>query len=709
MSIGASMRSEQPETGISRRFLRTAALAATVLLVSVLNPHLASAQAAPTCPDDPTADVQGCINQDGDNNASIHEGGNLNGGDGVAGSQVIGAAGSGPTTIHANNTSTDANAEGGEANADFHTTVTNGPKLTVTGSGQNVTARATGNASTTQTFDPTVSITLNQFSSPTGSSFTSNTATPTITETASQLVDGTATLQATGSSPLTNTGSLTGTGPVSQSLTQTASSAITQTGAPVNVSSSNTADPLVNITNTQTGTAVTNPVATATAGESTTHADITQDGDNDLHIFDTANLTGGDGVAGSEVIGAAGSGATNITAANTSTDANSEGGDATGDYAFVGGGGPSVTATGPAITVTAIASGTATVEQAFTPSIAFLINQTSTPLALSTTTNLADPTLTLGASQSVTGVVTGAAPLTQSATGTSPVTQTIDQSAFSSIDQSGGPVTVTSTNVASPSATLTNLQSGSAFTSPQATATSGDHHLVADLNQNGDNNVHVFHAVNAVAGDGVAGSQVIGVASSGPSTIDATNNSTFANSEGGDATVRFADDIDPGPKLDVTAPPITVTAVATGVATVVQTATPNFTVTVNQVSDPTGSSVTTNTASPTITLTSTQNVTGSSTITSSGTGSSLLTTTGTVTGTSPVTQSSVQSGTSTVNQTGSPVNVISSNVGPTGTFTFTNSQNTTVITNPVANATADGVTTSDAFTGDGVSSSFSIS
>jgi hypothetical protein len=32
-----------------------------------------------------------------------------------------------------------------------------------------------------------------------------------------------------------------------------------------------------------------------------------------------------------------------------------------------------------------------------------------------------------------------------------------------------------------------------------------------------------------------------------------------------------------------------------------------------------------------------------------------------------------------------------------------------VITNPVANATADGVTTSDAFTGDGVSSSFSIS
>jgi hypothetical protein len=286
-----------------------------------------------------------------------------------------------------------------------------------------------------------------------------------------------------------------------------------------------------------------------------------------------------------------------------------------------------------------------------------------------------------------------------------------------------------------------------ASTSPQATATSGDHHLVADLNQNGDNNVHVFHDVTAVAGDGVAGSQVIGVASSGPSTIDATNNSSFANSEGGEAKFAFTDDVNPGPKLDVTAPPITVTAIATGVATVSQTASPSFTATINQTSNPTGSSITTNTATPTITLSGAQVVTGTASLTQtpfagsflgSGSqsftsppvsiigvtnapitvnninnqvvdGSSAVTNTGSVTGTSPTTQTSTQSGSSTINQTGSQVIVTSSNTGPTAPFVFTNSQNTTVITNPVVNATASGVTTSDAFTGDGVSGNFSIS
>ena len=68
MSMGTSMQSEQTISGIRRRSMKTAALFATVLLVSVLNPHLASAQPAPSCPTDPTADVQGCINQNGSNN-----------------------------------------------------------------------------------------------------------------------------------------------------------------------------------------------------------------------------------------------------------------------------------------------------------------------------------------------------------------------------------------------------------------------------------------------------------------------------------------------------------------------------------------------------------------------------------------------------------------------------------------------------------------
>src|SRR5439155_4801275 len=119
-----------------------------------------------------------------------------------------------------------------------------------------------------------------------------------------QLVDGSATLN--------NAATLSGTGPVDQSVTQSANNDITQAGGAANAVSSNTADPTVVIDNTQTGSATTNPVATATAGAVTTRNLLTQDGDNNLSIFDSADLTGGDGVAGSQVIGTAGSGAASI-------------------------------------------------------------------------------------------------------------------------------------------------------------------------------------------------------------------------------------------------------------------------------------------------------------------------------------------------------------------------------------------------------------
>jgi hypothetical protein len=95
------------------------------------------------------------------------------GGDGVAGSNIIGVAGAGDSTITASNDSGFAKGIGGDVENVSNITGDNGPDLNVYGSDVNVTSIAQGTAIVSQTASPTVTLALTAG----GSSTVSGTAT----------------------------------------------------------------------------------------------------------------------------------------------------------------------------------------------------------------------------------------------------------------------------------------------------------------------------------------------------------------------------------------------------------------------------------------------------------------------------------------------------------------------------------------------------
>jgi hypothetical protein len=197
------------------------------------------------------ADAEGCLTQDGDNASGAEDDFAGTGGDGVGGSNVIGAAGSGRTRIRADNTSEFSDAEGGSTESKSETVIDNGPSLEVEAGNRSVTAIATGVSSVRQVATPTVEITLDQVASATGASTVSNAVTSATT--------------LTGSNVLGQSG--TGAGPVTQTLTQTGTSSVTNTFAPVITTiATNDATISASAPVNQSATAISNPTATAIVG-----------------------------------------------------------------------------------------------------------------------------------------------------------------------------------------------------------------------------------------------------------------------------------------------------------------------------------------------------------------------------------------------------------------------------------------------------------
>ncbi len=247
-----------------RGWVHARLLAALLLFGAALFHTAAAAQEEETCEfsdeDDPDAepvDTEGCLSQEGDNLAGSNGDFNGGGGDGVGGSNVIGGAGTGRTRIQADNTSEFSDAKGGSTESESHTSIDNGPKLSVEGGNTTIVAEATGISTVNQVAAPTVSITLEQVAEATGLSTFSNTASSSTSLTGANVL---------GQSIVSPTGS-TGISPVTQTINQTASSSVSNTFAPVvNTVTTNTAAITASAPVTQLGTAISNPVAIATPG-----------------------------------------------------------------------------------------------------------------------------------------------------------------------------------------------------------------------------------------------------------------------------------------------------------------------------------------------------------------------------------------------------------------------------------------------------------
>lgn len=370
------------------------------VLLSLMSLNLHAPQVLAACqPDD-----EACLEQDGANESNIDVDNDGEGGDAIAGSQVISVTGSGDVNITANNSSKYAKAQGGDVEANVKINVDNGPELKVTGGSGGAASSAEGLAVTSQLADPQVSVTLDQTGFATGeavftgaglaagfatgtsvlsqtlgagaSSVGSNAAFITgsapVTQAATSISTPIAvaigdaaaasansvatTQQAAGPSVTINVGQIAfpsgssivsngggtaavglrasntfnGTGdPLFQSITQTGSSTGTNSVTPVvNVVAGNTASITGTAPVTQAATAVSAPVATAFAPFSDgVSGRLFQLGDNEVGVDMSGELVAGDGVAGSNLIGAAGTGDTSIDATNSSGFAISDGGD----------------------------------------------------------------------------------------------------------------------------------------------------------------------------------------------------------------------------------------------------------------------------------------------------------------------------------------------------------------------------------------------
>lgn len=672
-----------------RLFNLFAALLAVLLVGSSFLSTAAIAQVDPDeveCDEeDPDADVEGCLEQHGDNEAEAENDFEGTGGDGVAGSNVIGAAGSGDTEITANNNSRFADAEGGDVTANSQQVIDNGPDLTVEGGEVNVTAIATGVSTVSQVATPNVEITLNQVASSTGAPTVSNTVNSLTTLTGTNFL-GTAIVSPTAVGGGLVTPTATGAGPVTQTLTQTANAPITNVFAPViTTTAANTANLTGSAPVVQTGNATANPTATATAAPNEIRARLIQLGDNDLEVEFNAAGVGGDGVAGSNVIGVAGAGSSVINATNNSEFAEGEGGDVEFDSFVDADNGPDLVVEGGDTNVLAQAIGIATVSQTAAPNLILTGEQTAISTGPSIVSNTLTNTTNITGANIVSQTFSGASFVTGTGAGT--VTPT-----FGAINQilnqtGGGPVTNTfapvintnATNVANVTGSTPVTQNATAITNPTATATAGPNEVRGALIQAGDNDLEVEVDGEGVGGDGVAGSNVIGVAGSGDTIIDATNDSMFSDAVGGSVVFEQETLADNGPEVSITGGDVNVTAIATGIANVVQTATPNLIIGLTQ------SATATNATGLTNSVSNSSTITGSNTIIQTGAG--LVTPTGT-TLFGPVNQTLTQTGGGAVNNTFAPNATTQTNNTATLSGSSGVNQTATTISNPTAVATA---------------------
>ncbi len=661
------------------------------------------------------ADTAACLEQEGDNIAESNNDFEGTGGDGVAGSNVIGAAGTGDTDITANNNSRFANAEGGNVEANSNTQIDNGPELTVEGGNVTVTSIATGISTVSQVATPSITIDLEQLSSSTGTPTFANSVSglTTITGTNSLGQSIVSPTSAAGASGVTGTGtgavsgtssSFTGIGPVTQTLNQTGSTTIDNTFAPiVTTTATNTANVTGSAPVNQTGSASTNPTATAFAGPNTTRAFLSQVGDNIVDANFDAVGVGGDGVAGSNIIGVAGAGDTSISADNVSEFADGEGGSTDFNSDLVVDNGPDLTVTGGNTTVLADALGIATVNQTAAPEILLELEQTANATGPSTVTNTVSAATNITGTNLLNQTITGAGAVTPTGTGAGGVTptgssfvtttigavnQTINQDGSSAVTNTFAPVINTSaTNAANVTGSSPVTQSGTATTDPTAIAEAGPNTTRAALVQASDNIFESNVDGEGIGGDGIAGSNVIGVAGAGRTTIDASNDSKFADGQGGDTIFEQTTTADNGPDLLVEGGNVRVTAIATGIAEVFQTATPSITIDLDQTANATGPSLVSNTVSAATSLS------GTNILTQSISGGSVVTGTGGVTSTSttsigPVNQLVSQTASSTVNNTFTPT--ITTTTSNTATLSGSSPVNQTATTssNPTSIAIA---------------------
>jgi hypothetical protein len=364
--------------------------------------------------------------QEGDNKSEADIEGESEGGDAIAGSQVISVTGAARSEIRATNTSRFATAKGGDAKGSVNVNVRVGPTVTNSEPTGRVSADARGDAGISQSATPIIGVTLDQFAFPTGEAYLSGSAIATNTLTGTNVVSGGSsgvgdmnqTITQTNASPITsdvfvplnvtgsNTAGIAGmasisqlattnaapkaiavggsstaanavgdaqvtqdaapdvtvsvapsssprgrasvtselasngelgaantvtgatTGPVDQSITQTNNSPITSTVAPaVNVTGVNSAAVALTSPVTQEADTLASPMAIATAGSGVSEGKTSQHGSNFENVDVSVGQVGGDAVAGSNVIGVVGAGASIVIASNSSEYARARGGD----------------------------------------------------------------------------------------------------------------------------------------------------------------------------------------------------------------------------------------------------------------------------------------------------------------------------------------------------------------------------------------------
>jgi hypothetical protein len=209
----------------------------------------------------------------------------------------------------------------------------------------------------------------------------------------------------------------------------------------------------------------------------------------------------------------------------------------------------------------AAATGEAVLGQVAAPSVVMSLDQFAAPTGGGLVSNSVGSSVQLEATNDASA-------------GRGPVDQSITQSGSSPVTSTFAPaINVAATNAATIIGSSPVNQSGTARTSPRATALGG---LVgstaATLTQVGNNVESVDVDMALIGGDAIAGSNVIGVAGAGNTTIIATNESLFARAQGGNTEVDVLTNIVAGPRLTVSGATAGLLANATGVAAESQTA-----------------------------------------------------------------------------------------------------------------------------------------
>jgi hypothetical protein len=252
-------------------------------------------------------------------------------------------------------------------------------------------------------------------------------------------------------------------------------------------------------------------------------------------------------------------------------------------------------------------------------------------------------------------------------------------------------VNTTATNNANITGIAPVSQTAVAITNPQAFAQAGPNNTLGTLVQlRGKNKLNFDIDNEGTGGDAIAGSNVIGVAGAGNTTINANNNSEFSRSQGGEVNFDNVQTGNNGPREDVQGGRVTVTSIATGIATVNQTATPNITVNLLQNANADGATNVTNAALGLATGTATQNAGGVAVVNSTATSpvSGTATATLSATGVGPLTQAITQNFSSAVNNTVTPTTSVLGTNAALITTDASVTQSAFTQTNPVSVAVA---------------------